>query len=106
MILNICYGWMVSKKNGISDLPSNVFLLSSNTWGIVPVPLSGTIQSGALAFKNLVCYTHDLGLGVFAYFTSIYYTLWGVRQGQLPNEKQLSFSLPWANGDNNNSETA
>ena len=83
MILNICYGWMVSKENGISDLRSNVFLLSSNTWGIVPVPISGIIQSGALAFKTLICYTYDLGLGVFAYFTSIYYTLLGCQTGAI-----------------------
>ena len=75
MILNISYGWMVALENVISDLRSNVFLFSSNTWGIVRVPFSGTIQSGALAFKALICYTYDLGSGVFAYFTSIYYTL-------------------------------
>ncbi|OHB85192.1 MAG: hypothetical protein A2Z38_00795 [Planctomycetes bacterium RBG_19FT_COMBO_48_8] len=75
MILNILYEWMVALKNVILDLRSNVFLFYSNTCRILPVPLRGTNQSGALAFKALICYTCGLGWGVFAYFASIYYTL-------------------------------
>jgi len=66
---------MIALENVISDLRSNVFLLSSNTWRIVPAPLGGTIQSGALTFKASMCYTYGFGWGVFAYFASIYYTL-------------------------------
>ena len=47
------------------------FLLSGNTWRIVPAPLSGTIQSGAFAFNASIFYTYGFGWGVFAYFASI-----------------------------------
>ena len=92
MILNIWIGWLVILENVISDLRSNVFLLSSNTWRIVPALLSGTIQTGVLAFNASICYTYGFGWGCLCLFCQYLLYFIGCQIG--------------ADGDNNTSETA